>query len=424
MHPPPNDSIDDLKKRAGAGDASAQYRLAAHLSAVGDKGEAERMLRAAADQGFGDALYTLATRLLSDDGMDEAAQLLTRAADAGSAPAQRLLAVLYANGFGVAADWPRAISLVLGAAKNGVPGAMRELAMLLLARDPDDGDGAALIAQAAMHDPVAGAVAVRRACMKRRHVDVSAAARLLDLLKGAQYPNAEALAADFQAVSSQADQQIPAPDWSAIERKLSGAPDFESTKKETLCEAPSARVFRNAFTEEECEYVIASSARLLAPSLVADPATGRSIQDEYRTSLTAIMAVADLDLALTMFNVRLARLAARPFETAEALGVLYYAPGKEYKPHFDWLPEGPERDRGGQRVTTALLFLNDRYDGGETHFLSPDIRFKGAVGDVLVFDNVLPGGEPDRDSRHAGLAVKSGVKWLGSTWYREKKYRR
>jgi len=136
------------------------------------------------------------------------------------------------------------------------------------------------------------------------------------------------------------------------------------------------------------------------------------------------MGIVDLDLPLTRINRQLALLAGHAPERAESLGVLYYAPGKEYRPHYDWLPDGPERERGGQRLTTALLYLNDEYEGGETHFISPDIKFRGAPGDVLVFDNVLADGAPDRASRHAGLPVTAGAKWLGSTWYREKNYRR
>jgi prolyl 4-hydroxylase len=349
--------------------------------------------------------------------------MLTRAAAAGSVPAQRLLGVLYANGFGVEQSWEHAIAIVVDAARNGAATAMCEIAMLLFAADADDQDGAALIQLAAPKDACASAIAVRRTVCGRQHSDPHAAAQYLKNLQRIRYPNANALeAALLKAPHGEIAAQSP--DWSRVTEKLAAAPSAIGPIREVLSASPSALVYRKAFTLEECEYIIASSARLLAPSTVSDPRTGNSLQDDYRTSLTAIMSIADLDLSLTQFNRRLAALARHPPENAEALGVLYYAPGKEYRPHYDWLPPGPEYDRGGQRLTTALLYLNDDYDGGETHFLTPDIRFRGEPGDVLVFNNALKDGSPDRTSRHAGLPVTAGVKWLGSTWYREKKYSR
>ncbi|GJL92484.1 2OG-Fe(II) oxygenase [Hyphococcus sp.] len=422
MTAPSTPSLAELHKRAAAGEARAQYQLAAQLSVRGEKDKADRLLKAAAEQGFGDALYTLATRRLDDSGMTDAAAMLERAAENGSAPALRLLAVMRANGFGVDEDWSAAVAQILGAAKQNSPAAMREIAMLLFAHDPDDADGAALFALAAPKDPCAGAILVRRACNGRLHADSQAASRLLDLLENAQYPNASALAAALHTVPAAQTGNALAPDWDRVEAMLSRQPEKLSHQAESVCPSPSARVYRKAFTLEECEYIIASSARLLAPSMIADPQTRESRQDEYRSSLTAIMSIVDLDLPLTVFNRRLALLAGHSPEHAESLGVLLYAPGKEYRPHFDWLPDGPERARGGQRVTTALLYLNNEYEGGETHFLSPDIRFRGNPGDVLVFENTLETGKPDPSTRHAGLPVKSGVKWLGSTWFREKKY--
>ncbi|WP_375201210.1 2OG-Fe(II) oxygenase [Hyphococcus sp.] len=416
-------SLTELKQHAENGDARAQYMLAAQLSGAGDKQEAERWLNAAAAQGFGDALYTLATRRLDHAGLDNAAEMLARAVENGSAPAQRLLGVLYAMGLGVTRDWAKAVALVTAAAQAGVPAAMRELSMLLFAADPDDEDGAGLVAAAAPKDPIAGAVAVRRYGEGRAHADTQASRAHLELLERAQYPHAASLRALVDRVDALRSFQPSPPDWARIAKKLADEPAPSVATPEILCETPPARAFRGSFSPEECEYVIASSARLLAPSLIADPRTGASVQDPYRTSLTAILSLVDLDLALVMINRRLATLAERPPENAESLGVLYYAPGKEYRPHCDWLPQGPELDRGGQRAATALIYLNEDYLGGETHFLVPGLAFKGGAGDVLVFENLLDSGDPAPHSRHAGLAVREGVKWLGSTWFREKKYR-
>ncbi len=397
--------------------------LAAQLSGAGEKQEAERWLNAAAAQGFGDALYTLATRRLDHGGLGDAADMLVRAVKDGSTPARRLLGVLYAMGLGVARDWGKAVALVTGAAQAGDPAAMRELSMLLFAADPDDKDGANLLAMAAPRDPVAGAVAVRRFTLGRAFSDAAAARGHLELLERVQYPHAGSLRAAFDKQTEQQSFQPSPPNWTRITEKLAEEPAVCEIEPEAVCETPAARAFRAVFSPEECEYVIAASARLLAPSQISDPRTGAPVQDPYRTSLTAILSLVDLDLALVMINRRLAAMAGRPPETGECLGVLYYAEGHEYRPHCDWLPPGPDLDRGGQRSATGLIYLNDEYDGGETHFLVPDLAFKGGTGDVLVFENLSDEGDPTPHSRHSGRPVLEGKKWLGSTWYREKNYR-
>ncbi len=420
---PRNIDMGKLRNAAEAGDADAQYALAAALSNAGDRREADRWLNASADQGHGDALYTLATRAFySSQTIDDGAALLQRACEAGSLAARRLAGVAHAEGHGFEVDWAKAVACIIDAARGGDPGAMTEVAMLLFASDPDDANGAALIARAAMQDAGGAAVAVRRAAAGRLHTDTSVAAKALQQLAAVRYPNVAALEKALGALSTPVSYAPADPDWSRIAEQLSAAPPAPAIASETVCERPSARVYRGAFSVEECEYVIAASARLLAPSLIVDPQTGKARRDGYRNSLTAILSLMDLDLAMVMINRRVAALAGCLPEQGEFLSILCYRPGQEYRPHFDWLPPGAEFDRSGQRIATALISFNDGYDGGETHFLTPDIRFKGQAGDLLVFDNVLADGEVDRSSRHAGLPVTNGAKWLGSKWFREKKY--
>jgi hypothetical protein len=201
--------------------------------------------------------------------------------------------------------------------------------------------------------------------------------------------------------------------------KSSALPAFSGKR---LLAEPDVQIFQNAVPAELLDYVIAQSAPRLAPSTTVDSRDGSTRRDAYRTSLTAILGPVDQDLAIIAVNRRIAAIAGVEHQNAEFLSVLRYAPGDEYRPHFDWLPPGPDFDRGGQRVRTALLYLNDDYWGGETHCLAPDIKVRGMPGDLLVFSNILKDGSGDKASRHAGLPVIDGNKWLGSTWFRERRY--
>jgi hypothetical protein len=103
---------------------------------------------------------------------------------------------------------------------------------------------------------------------------------------------------------------------------------------------------------------------------------------------------------------------------------LMYKPGEEYRAHFDFFaPEMAAADSSGQRIRTLLVYLNTGYDGGETQFVSANMKLKGDTGDAVLFHNCdAATGAPDRATLHAGLPVTSGQKWLLSKWYREKTF--
>ena len=423
MTAPKNIDINALREVAKNGDAAAQYMLAAMLTNAGNRVEADHWLKMSADLGYGEALYTLATReFKSSANLSGAYDLLKRGGEGGSTASKRLLGVVCAEGFGVAEDWHQAVAAVVEAAREGDAAAMAEIAMLLFTNDPDDEDGASLITKASEENPNAAAVLVRRTAIGRKHSDRTHAEHTLRRLSHERYRNSTSLDTALAANSEQSVFKANDVDWGRVTEKLAVRPGTAKIESETVCEKPSARVYRNVLTPEECEYVIANSMRHLGPSLIVDPTTGKARRDNYRNSLTAVYSPVDLDLAIVTLNRRIADIAGYPHENGEFLGVLCYVPGQEYKPHFDWLPEGAELDRSGQRIGTALIYLNNEFDGGETHFMTPDIRFKGDPGDLLVFENVLPDGSTDDAAQHAGLPVGNGFKWLISRWFREKKY--
>lgn len=415
--PPP---LEEIIARAKSGDGKAQYVLAAALSRAGKRDEAESWLQAAAKSGEPDALYTLATReLQSFKGAGKAALLLSRAAEGGSALAARLLAVLRAEGYGVPEDWNGAVASVLALAKKGDPASLREIAALLILGNPESPQGAALLEAAAEKDVIAAAVCVIRRIAGRNFGSAAMVAHAHRRLEDVQYPRAQLL--KERSAATDEGERPPAVDWREISAELLAAPAFRPAGQRLLNE-PDVSLFTEAVPVELLEYVIAQSAPRLAPSTTVDSRDGAVRRDAYRTSLTATLGPVDQDLTTVAINRRIANLAGADHRCAEFLSVLCYAPGQEYRPHFDWLPPGADFDRGGQRVTTALLYLNDDYKGGETHFLKPDFKVRGKPGDLLVFANVLKDGSGDTASRHAGLAVAEGRKWLGSKWFRERPY--
>ena len=110
---------------------------------------------------------------------------------------------------------------------------------------------------------------------------------------------------------------------------------------------------------------------------------------------------------------RIAAATHIPVAQGESFSLLHYAPGQQYRLHVDTLPEPCN-----QRVATCILYLNEGYTGGETYLEANATRFRGRIGDALFFLNVDAAGKPDAQSRHAGLTVAKGTKWIATRWLR------
>jgi prolyl 4-hydroxylase len=74
------------------------------------------------------------------------------------------------------------------------------------------------------------------------------------------------------------------------------------------------------------------------------------------------------------------------------------------------------KESGNQRILTALIYLTEDYEGGETKFLRTGLSFRGRTGDLLLFRNVMADGRPDLMTEHAGLPVTKGRKMIASRW--------
>lgn len=154
---------------------------------------------------------------------------------------------------------------------------------------------------------------------------------------------------------------------------------------------------------------------MLEPALVIDPVTGRHVPHPVRTSFGAVVGPAHEDLVIRALNARIALASGTTIEQGEPLQVLRYEPGQEFRPHHDTIA-----DAGNQRHWTMLVYLNEAYRGGETHFPAAGLTIRSSGGDGLLFRNVDGTGRPDVLARHAGLPVLVGMKWLATRWIREK----
>lgn len=191
-----------------------------------------------------------------------------------------------------------------------------------------------------------------------------------------------------------------------------GAPAVQPSP-EPISESPKVAIARQLFTAEECAHVVALAQPLLMPSVVVDPATGRQMPHPIRTSNGAVLGPVQMDLVVEALNRRIAAVTGTRIEQGEPLTVLRYAPGQQYRLHHDCLP-----GEVNQRVKTLIMYLNDDFGGGATHFPAIDARIRGHTGDAVLFANTRADGHADELSRHAGLPVTRGEKWICTRWIR------
>lgn len=184
-----------------------------------------------------------------------------------------------------------------------------------------------------------------------------------------------------------------------------------------LSEEPWVVQHAELFTNEECAYLTAAAAPYLQPATVIDNVSGKAIRNPIRTSHTAVLNPPLENPVVHALNRRLAAVTRTNVGQGEPLQVLRYLRGQEYKPHIDAIPS-----LENQRILTALVYLNEAYEGGETRFVSAGTSFRGRTGCCLVFRNVDREGRPDKQAAHCGMPVTSGVKLLASRWIREREF--
>ncbi len=418
-----------LEAKARTGDVAAQFELAVALDRAGNRIVATSWLEAAAAGGHVEALALVAVRDLqgieTPPAPARARERLERAVSLGGNTARRLLASLVATGgFGVP-DWRRAMSLTIDAARANDWQALRHLALLVEMAAPRSPLAEDLLLRAGlMGDGLSGFAIMRR---KEVHGRTLAPERAFSAWREGMQKIRHPLADRVVGVTAGPVVTKPPegyPDFEKIAELIKDPPGLSFKEPLAVSDQPYVRRFDGLLTVEECEYIIGLSSRLLAPASVIDGAAGQGKQSGLRTNSVAVFWPVQQDIVLHAINLRLAKAAGLPFENGEMINILMYKPGEEYRAHFDFFaPEIAAADRSGQRIRTLLVTLNSGYGGGETHFISANMKLKGEAGDAVLFHNCdAATGAPDRATLHAGLPVTSGQKWLLSKWFREKPF--
>lgn len=191
-----------------------------------------------------------------------------------------------------------------------------------------------------------------------------------------------------------------------------------SAPRQLVSADPHIEVVQGLFSSEECRYIQLVAQPWMEPAMIY-AADGRHVRDPHRDSDNMVVTPMAEDLVIQAINRCIAEASRTDYRWGEPLHVLRYGPSQQYRPHHDAHAFGPPEKR---RIATALLYLNDAYEGGETNFPEIDVTVRGAVGDLLIFHNLTADKLPDPRMTHAGLPVTRGEKWLATRWIRGSDY--
>ncbi len=189
-------------------------------------------------------------------------------------------------------------------------------------------------------------------------------------------------------------------------------------------QSPRVVVLGGLLSDAECDDLVEAARPRLARSRTVETETGGEALNPDRTSSGMFFNPGETAL-IQRIEARIARLLRWPVANGEGLQVLNYRAGAEYKPHYDYFdPAEPGTSnllqRGGQRVATLLMYLNEPERGGGTTFPDAGLEVAPHRGHAVFFSYNQP--SPATRTLHGGAPVIAGEKWVATKWLREREF--
>jgi hypothetical protein len=199
-------------------------------------------------------------------------------------------------------------------------------------------------------------------------------------------------------------------DCAAAEPDYAARTEAEERSRRTY--VASIRTFPGLLAPEQCDRLIAACEEggLFRASMVRRPQGDiRHYASDLRTSRTAHLPGFGGGPFDAVYAHAAATLDIAP-ERFEPMQCVRYDPGQSFHAHFDGL----------HREATLLVYLNDRFEGGETFFPDAGTSIAPRAGMGVLFRNRDADGRPIPWARHAGLPPRAGTKYVCNLWVRQR----
>ena len=157
------------------------------------------------------------------------------------------------------------------------------------------------------------------------------------------------------------------------------------------CTSSKPRVHKNVLTEEECNECVHLAKMYKENSIVNLSSVFND--GTLVSSHTKLMKIVDTkinDIIKMKYNR----------ESNSFCHMNVYEPYEKFALHVDALYGSHLENYGPQRISTAIVYLNDIENGGETVFPYHDISITPVRGTMVYWENVLDGGSIDFDMMH------------------------
>jgi prolyl 4-hydroxylase len=182
---------------------------------------------------------------------------------------------------------------------------------------------------------------------------------------------------------------------------------------------------KNALTEDQCVRMIQVIRNRCQKSSVIDYDNGGSKISDFRTSSTAHL-FRKSDPVIDEIEDEILKIINIPEKYGEQIQGQYYKVGEQFKPHFDsFFPLSEDQKRQlelhGNRTWTAMIYLNNTAKGGRTRFTEIDLETEPETGTMILWQNTKDGSNIP-ESKHWGMPVEEGEKFILTKWFREKPY--
>ncbi len=245
--------------------------------------------------------------------------------------------------------------------------------------------------------------------------------------------------AQAEITAAYTEERAPAEDGTGREPEAEAASEGLDHDADFRMEkiAPYIWYLDDVLDEDECALIInAARPRLRPCSVVVDHNQHGEAGSGYSDVRTGSAATFHKDeplppgFAAVANKIRglVALLTNLPEDNQEPLEILHYAPGEYFNEHFDAFTPGSEYlkwegERGGQRLFTFTLYLNDVAAGGEIEFTNAGKTLEARTGRAGFWYDMLDGAIY-HESQHEAHPVTEGEKWVLTIWVRESAFGR
>jgi hypothetical protein len=420
-----------------------------------------RQLRIDAERGQPEAQFLLSQHCFENRDVTQMIHWLTLSSSAGLPVAQEALGFCYEKGRGIPKDYKAAIThydlaiaqgaylaayrkaellykshtshaddkvigelLVISANANFVP-ALRTLGFLAMQTKATAELAVHCLSRAARSGDLASAFHLGWFLLQQDNDGEPEAGYWLQQAATGNYPLAGKLLSSLDTVAplmvERGDHQIQLPGSFAL------YPVKRTVESQEISTEPPIVLFKHVLDMPECAYLMFLSRPHLTRADVIDPDGHKEgITSNVRTNMSTFLPFGTVDIIGRYAELKIIAETGEDIAFSEPMSILYYARGEYYQPHFDFFSPSLAVSKehladAGQRVASAITYLDDPDMGGGTSFPNLDIEIPPLAGSTLWFRNCLADGQPDPRTLHAGDPVTEGEKWVVTKWFREQR---